>query len=138
MGKKINCTSTPRGRKSKDQGGGKKSKVVQLYTPLLKYRLLDHCCTCMIAGKYCLATIRPTWNCYGSAFNSLCCHRRILVIPERSISGLANERRSFGREKTGKFSPRRTSPVRSDAQDRRGHHPVFLGSPRKSHKTKVR
>ena len=35
MGKKINCTSTPRGRKSKDQGGGKKSKVVQLYTPLM-------------------------------------------------------------------------------------------------------
>ena len=35
MGKKINCFSTPRGRKSKDQGGGKKSKVVQLYTPLV-------------------------------------------------------------------------------------------------------
>ena len=34
MGKKIKCRLTPRGRKSKDQGGGKKSKVVQLYTPL--------------------------------------------------------------------------------------------------------
>ena len=34
MGKKIICRLAPRGRKSKDQGGGKKSKVVQLYTPL--------------------------------------------------------------------------------------------------------
>ena len=33
MGKKIKCSSTPRERKSKDQGG-KKSKVMQLYTPL--------------------------------------------------------------------------------------------------------
>ena len=34
MGKKIKCNSTPRGRKSRDKEGGKKSKVMQLYTPL--------------------------------------------------------------------------------------------------------
>ena len=34
MGKKIMCSSTPRGIKSKDQRGGKKSKVAQLYSPL--------------------------------------------------------------------------------------------------------
>ena len=41
MGKKIKCTSTPRGRESKDQGG-KKSKVVQLYTPLHMNKLILH------------------------------------------------------------------------------------------------
>ena len=39
MGKKIKCSSTPRGRKSKDQRGVKKSKVVQLYTPRCFYHL---------------------------------------------------------------------------------------------------
>ena len=35
MENKIKCSSTRWGKKSKDRGGGKKSKVVQLYTPLL-------------------------------------------------------------------------------------------------------
>ena len=35
-GEKIQCSSTPRGRESKDPGEGKKSKVVQLHTPLYR------------------------------------------------------------------------------------------------------
>ena len=37
MGKKNKCISTPRGIKSKDQGGGEKSKVVQPFTPLFSH-----------------------------------------------------------------------------------------------------
>ena len=33
MGKKINCTSTPRGRKSKDQGGEEIKGRATIYTP---------------------------------------------------------------------------------------------------------
>ena len=34
MGKKINCTSTPRGRKSKDQGGKEIKGRATIYTPV--------------------------------------------------------------------------------------------------------
>ena len=33
MGKKINCNSTPRGRKSKDQGGKEIKGCATIYTP---------------------------------------------------------------------------------------------------------
>ena len=35
MGKKINCTSTPRGRKSKDQGGKEIKGRATIYTPVI-------------------------------------------------------------------------------------------------------